>query len=132
MGHLLSTAYPDVYGEQYAQWKLETLPIVPQKWIYISPSEERKRKQYETFKKLLEDTRIEGVICATDAGREGELIFRHLYNYCGCTKPIQRLWISSMEEEAIQEGFAKLKDGKEYDSLYQAALCREKADESFS
>lgn len=128
MGHLLTTAYPDVYGEQYAQWKLETLPIVPQKWIYIPPSEERKRKQYETLKKLLGDTRIDGVICATDAGREGELIFRHLYNYCGCTKPVQRLWISSMEEEAIQEGFVKLKDGKEYDSLYQAALCREKAD----
>lgn len=128
MGHLLTTAYPDVYGEQYAQWKLENLPIIPQKWIYIPPSEERKRKQYETLKKLLGDTRIDGVICATDAGREGELIFRHLYNYCGCTKPVQRLWISSMEEEAIQEGFAKLKDGKEYDSLYQAALCREKAD----
>ena len=99
---------------------------IPEVWKYEVTKE--KRKQLSLLKKLMVDKRVESIVCATDAGREGELIFRLVYNYCGCKKPIERLWISSMEDAAIREGFAHLRPGSEYDLLYRAAVCRAGAD----
>lgn len=126
VGHLIELAPADCYDEKYAKWRYEDLPILPDHWQYnVSNST---KKQFDVLKKLLKDSRVDTVICATDAGREGELIFRLVYEKAGCKKPIKRLWISSLEDTAIQNGFQNLKDGKEYDNLYQAALCRAKAD----
>lgn len=126
VGHLIELAPADCYDEKYAKWRYEDLPILPDHWQYnVSNST---KKQFDVLKKLLKDSRVDTVICATDAGREGELIFRLVYEKAGCKKPIKRLWISSLEDTAIQNGFQNLKDGNEYDSLYQAALCRAKAD----
>lgn len=126
VGHLVELAPADCYDEKYAKWRYEDLPILPANWQYnISSST---KKQFDVLKKLLQDSRVDTVICATDAGREGELIFRLVYEKAGCKKPIKRLWISSLEDTAIQKGFENLKDSKEYDNLYQAALCRAKAD----
>ena len=114
------------YDEKYGKWRYGELPILPALWQYqVSIST---KKQFEVLKKLLNDSRVDTVICATDAGREGELIFRLVYEKAKCKKPIKRLWISSLEDTAIQKGFENLKDGKEYDNLYEAALCRAKAD----
>lgn len=126
VGHPVELAQPEAYGEQYAKWRREDLPIMPEAWKYEVAKE--KRKQLSLLKKLMADKRVESIVCATDAGREGELIFRLVYNYCGCKKPIERLWISSMEDAAIREGFAHLRPGSEFDRLYRAAVCRAGAD----
>ena len=126
VGHLVELAAADSYDEKYAKWRYGDLPILPALWQYhVSAST---KKQFTVLKKLLNDNKIDTVICATDAGREGELIFRLVYEKAGCNKPVKRLWISSLEGSAIQKGFESLKNGKEYDNLYQAALCRAKAD----
>jgi DNA topoisomerase-3 len=126
IGHLAELANADVYDEKYAKWRTEDLPILPQDWQYVIS--EDKESQFSILKKLMLDKSTETVICATDAGREGELIFRLVYNIAGCKKPIKRLWISSMEDAAIKAGFENLKEGAEYENLYQSALCRAKAD----
>ena len=114
------------YGEQYKKWSYDSLPILPQEWQYAVASD--KGKQFKILKDLMHRADVSEVVNACDAGREGELIFRFVYDVAGCKKPMRRLWISSMEESAIKAGFASLKDGKEYDPLYSSALCRAKAD----
>lgn len=126
VGHLVELAGPEAYGEQYRKWSYEDLPILPGQWQY--QVSERTQKQFQVVKQLMERNDVESLICATDAGREGELIFRLVYHQCHCRKPFERLWISSMEEDAIREGFSHLKPGSHYDLLYEAALCRERAD----
>ena len=126
IGHLVELASADTYREEWKKWSYETLPIIPEKWQY--QVKEQTKKQYQVLKKLFHDPKVSEVICATDAGREGELIFRLVYEQAGCTKPFKRLWISSMEESAISDGFANLKDGREYDYLYESAVCRSVAD----
>jgi len=124
--HLVELSAPEHYDERFDKWRLQDLPILPEKWLYeVSPGT---KKQYQILKKLMERSDVESLVCATDAGREGDLIFRLVYYQCRCKKPFERLWISSMEDAAIREGFAKLKPGTEYDTLYEAALCRERAD----
>ena len=126
VGHLVELAPAASYDESYAKWRKEDLPILPDPWQYkIS---EGTKQQFTILKQLMQDPRVESLICATDAGREGELIFRLVYLLAGCKKPVQRLWISSMEDSAIREGFERLKPASEYDALYQAALCRAQAD----
>ena len=126
VGHLVELSQPEAYDEKYAKWKYDDLPILPEHWQYqVSDST---KKQFGILKKLMQRKDVESLICATDAGREGELIFRLVYHQCGCKKPVERLWISSMEDSAIREGFQKLRPGTEYDALYEAALCRERAD----
>ena len=125
-GHLAELANADTYDEKYAKWRYDDLPIVPANWKYKIPRD--KYNQFETLKKLMNRADVSDVINACDAGREGELIFRNIYKMTGCTKPIYRLWISSMEDNAIEQGFRELKDGKEYDNLFAAARCREWAD----
>ena len=126
VGHLVELAPPSAYGEQYVKWNLADLPILPQKWQYLVSASTQ--KQFSVLKKLMHRADVDSVICATDAGREGELIFRLVYEQAGCKKPFSRLWLSSMEDNAIRAGFANLKPSTEYDALYQAALCRERAD----
>ena len=126
VGHLLELAQPEAYGEQYARWRYGDLPILPDEWKYEVPKD--KKKQLDLLCRLMKDKRVDSVVCATDAGREGELIFRLVYEMANCRKPMERLWISSMEESAIQDGFAALRPGADYDALYAAALCRSKAD----
>ena len=126
VGHLVGLANADMYDEKYKKWNISDLPIIPENWQFIVA--EDKNKQFSILRQLMEDSRVTEVVNACDAGREGELIFRLVYNKIGCNKPIKRLWISSMEETAIREGFANLRDGKEYENLYQSALCRAKAD----
>ena len=126
VGHLVELSQPEAYDEKYAKWKYDDLPILPEHWQYqVSAST---KKQFGILKKLMQRKDVESLICATDAGREGELIFRLVYQQAGCKKPFSRLWLSSMEESAIREGFAHLKPSTEYDALYNAALCRERAD----
>lgn len=126
IGHLVSLADAGAYDERFKKWSYDDLPILPQEWQYIIPAE--KKKQFEILRSLMERPDVESLVCATDAGREGELIFRFVYQMAGCKKPFKRLWISSMEDAAIQDGFAHLKPGADYDSLYQSALCRAQAD----
>ena len=126
VGHLVELSQPEAYDEKYGKWRYDDLPILPEHWQYqVSAST---KKQFGILKKLMQRKDVESLICATDAGREGELIFRLVYHQCGCKKPVERLWISSMEDSAIREGFQKLRPGTEYDALYEAALCRERAD----
>lgn len=126
VGHLAELADAAAYDPAYAKWRKEDLPILPEHWRFtISPD---KRDQFDTLRTLLRREDVAEVVNACDAGREGELIFRTVYALAGCSKPISRLWISSMEDEAIREGFAHLRPGREYDGLHQAALCRSKAD----
>ncbi len=126
IGHLVELAPPDYYDERYGKWKKEDLPILPANWKYtVSPGT---KKQFNILKELMNRDDVDSLICATDAGREGELIFRLVYHQCRCRKPFERLWISSMEDNAIREGFCHLKPGTEYDALYEAALCRERSD----
>ena len=126
VGHLVELSPPDAYDETYAKWRLSDLPILPATWKYqVSAST---KKQFGILKKLMKRDDVESLVCATDAGREGELIFRLVYHQAGCRKPFERLWISSMEDQAIKDGFAHLEPSTKYDALYEAALCRERAD----
>lgn len=126
VGHLVGLSEAAAYGEQYKKWSYEVLPILPKDWKYtVAPD---KKKQFNLLRELMRRPEVESLICATDAGREGELIFRFVYLQAGCKKNFSRLWISSMEEVAIKKGFATLKDGREYDQLFHSALCRAKAD----
>ena len=126
VGHLVELAPPNVYDAKYVKWSIADLPILPQKWQYLVSASTK--KQFGILQKLMQRPDVDSVICATDAGREGELIFRLVYQQAGCKKPFSRLWLSSMEDSAIREGFAHLKPSTEYDALYNAALCRERAD----
>ena len=125
-GHLLELAPPNSYDEKYAKWRYADLPIIPDKWRYI-PSK-GKEAQLKILKELIGRPDVEAIINACDAGREGENIFRHVYNHARSPKKIMRLWIASLEPAAIKAGFDNLKDGKEYENLYAAAYCRERAD----
>lgn len=125
VGHLAGLADATHYGD-FKKWRYEDLPILLQTWeTVISPD---KKEQFETLEKLMHRADVDALVCATDAGREGELIFRFVYEKAGCKKPFRRLWISSMEESAIRKGFENLRDGHDYDPLYYSALCRAKAD----
>lgn len=126
IGHLVELAEPEIYDEKYKKWTYDDLPIVPSKWKYEVSS--ATRKQFTVLKNLMKREDVDCLVCATDAGREGELIFRLVYHQCHCTKPFERLWISSMEDRAIKDGFENLKPSSAYDRLYEAALCRERAD----
>ena len=126
IGHLAELCYPESYDERYAKWYMDDLPIVPDVWKYRLDG--KKKEQFNILKTLMNRSDVSEVINACDAGREGERIFRTVYRITGCRKPMKRLWISSLEDEAIREGFKNLKPGKEYDSLYDAAECRAKAD----
>lgn len=126
VGHLVELAEPEAYDEKYSKWTYNDLPIFPVDWQYEVSS--GTKKQFGILKKLMARDDVASLVCATDAGREGELIFRLVYQKAGCRKPFERLWISSMEDVAIKEGFENLRSGTEYDALYEAALCRERAD----
>ena len=126
VGHLVALAEPSVYNEKYAKWDYVDLPIIPAEFQYKIYG--GKQKQFKVVKSLMNRKDVTEVINACDAGREGELIFRLVYAQANCRKPVKRLWISSMEESAIREGFQNLKDGSAYDNLYQSALCRLWAD----
>ncbi len=126
LGHLVALAQAEVYDPRFAKWNREDLPIFPQPWqTTVLPGT---KKQFDVLQRLLNDSSVDRVICATDAGREGELIFRLVYEQSKSRKPVKRLWISSMEGEAIRDGMAHLRDSSEYDRLYRAALCRARAD----
>ena len=125
-GHLVELADASSYDERYAKWRYDDLPIVPESWMFEVTKD--KAQQFKVLSSLMKDKRVTELVCATDAGREGELIFRLVYHKAGCTKPFKRLWISSLEDAAIREGFNHLRDGSDYDKLYEAALSRSKAD----
>lgn len=126
VGHLVGLADASSYDARYAKWRYEDLPIAPDEWLFEVPK--AKEKQFNILSSLMRDNRVTELVCATDAGREGELIFRLVYNKAGCRKPFKRLWISSLEDSAIIEGFSHLKESSEYDRLYESALSRSKAD----
>ena len=126
LGHLAGLADAATYNPDYAKWRYDDLPILPESWRFTIAKD--KRDQFDVLRTLLRREDVTDVVNACDAGREGELIFRTVYCLAGCTKPIRRLWISSMEDSAIREGFANLRPGSDYDGLHQAALCRAKAD----
>ena len=126
VGHLVELAQPEAYDAKYSKWAYADLPIFPADWRYEVSS--GTKKQFGILKKLMARDDVASLVCATDAGREGELIFRLVYHKAGCRKPFERLWISSIEDSAIREGFENLRSGTEYDALYEAALCRERAD----
>ncbi len=126
VGHLAELAEPAVYDPKYDKWRREDLPILPENWRFTIRKD--RRGQFATLRTLMRREDVSEVINACDAGREGELIFRTVYHLAGCTKPVKRLWISSMEDSAIQQGFEQLRPGSDYDGLHQAALCRAKAD----
>lgn len=126
IGHLAGLANAETYDPKYAKWRYEDLPILPETWKFVVGSD--KQKQFDILKKLMNAADVESVVNACDAGREGEAIFRTVYELAGCKKPMERLWISSMEDAAIRQGFEKLKPGSDYEGLHQAALCRNRAD----
>ena len=126
VGHLAVMANAEAYDEKYAKWRYDDLPIVPHKWEYVP--EKDKAKQFEVIRELMNRDDVDEIINACDAGREGELIFRTVYYLAGCTKTMKRLWISSMEDEAVREGMKNLRPGSEYDGLYRSALCRSRSD----
>ena len=126
VGHLVTLAEPEDYDEKYKKWNFSTLPILPEEMKLKEI--QQTRSQLKVLHKWMNSAEIDSLICATDSGREGELIFRYIYEITNCKKPFERLWISSMTEEAIKEGFATLKDGREYDLLYTSAKCRSEAD----
>jgi DNA topoisomerase-3 len=126
VGHLVGLADAYEYNEQYGKWRREDLPIVPDAWKYVIF--DNKKKQFNILRDLMNRKDVDRLVCATDAGREGELIYRFVYEMAGCKKPFSRLWISSMEESAIKKGFAEMRDGSDYDPLYYSAICRAKAD----
>jgi len=126
IGHLVELAKPEAYSEAWKRWEYEGLPMIPGEWrTEVKPDT---KAQYDVLCQLMHRKDVTTTICATDAGREGELIFRLVYHQAGCSKPIKRLWISSMEESAIREGFENLQPGSDYDNLYYSALCRQRAD----
>lgn len=126
VGHLISSATPEEYDSSYAKWELETLPILPTQYkLAVSKST---KTQFDIVKDLMNSNEVTSLVCATDAGREGELIFRLVYKVAGCTKPFERLWISSMESQAIKDGFNMLRPSSEYDNLFYSAYARMKAD----
>ena len=126
VGHLVELADASTYEERYGKWSLTDLPILPEHWRYVITPDTK--KQFDTLKQLMGRDDVESLVCATDAGREGELIFRLVYEQAKCKKPVKRLWISSMEDSAIREGFEHLRPSADYDNLYRAALCRARAD----
>ena len=126
VGHLVELAPPNVYDAKYVKWNIADLPILPQKWQYLVSASTK--KQFGILQKLMNRSDVDSIVNSCDAGREGELIFRLVYEQAGCKKPVSRLWLSSMEDSAVRAGFANLKPSTEYDALYQAALCRERAD----
>ena len=126
VGHLVELAPPNIYDARYVKWSIADLPILPERWQYLVSSSTK--KQFGILQKLMHRPDVDSIVNSCDAGREGELIFRLVYQQAGCKKPFSRLWLSSMEESAIREGFAHLKPSTEYDALYNAALCRERAD----
>ena len=126
VGHLVELAPPNIYDARYVKWSIADLPILPQKWQYLVSASTK--KQFGVLQKLMHRPDVDSIVNSCDSGREGELIFRLVYQQAGCKKPFSRLWLSSMEETAIREGFAHLKPSTEYDALYNAALCRERAD----
>ena len=128
LGHLVKLDDPVAYGDRFAEkpWKFENLPIIPEKWKFSVGGSTK--SQYYVLKSLIERDDVNEIVCATDAGQEGECIFRYMYYKTGCTKPVKRLWVSSLEEKAIKKAFSELKDDSEYDNLYRAGLARAKAD----
>lgn len=126
VGHLVGLASPETYDEKYKSWSFETLPIIPKEWKFSINT--ATKKQFDILKKLMSDNNVDEIVCATDAGREGECIFRYVYKMAHCRKPFKRLWTSSLEESAIREGFKNLKNGRDYDNLFAAGLSRSKAD----
>ena len=126
IGHLVTLCEPEDYDEKYKKWRMETLPVIPE--LIKLKGIAKTKKQLVTLKKLMNSAEVDSLICATDSGREGELIFRYIYDITKCVKPFKRLWISSMTDKAINDGFAKLADGTKYDDLYASAKCRSEAD----
>ena len=126
VGHLIQMANPDSYDEKYAKWNMVDLPIIPKEYKYVVSK--ATKKQFNTLKKLMNDKDVDTVVNACDAGREGEAIFRLVYNEAHCKKNMKRLWISSMEDSAIKDGFDNLKEGKFYDNLFESAQARAIAD----
>ncbi len=126
VGHLVTLCDPEDYDKELKKWRMESLPIIPSN-IKTKVIKDTK-KQFNVLKKLMNDKEVSEIVCATDSGREGELIFRYIYNLVKCKKSFKRLWISSMTDSAIKDGFANLKDGSEYDNLYLSAKCRSEAD----
>lgn len=128
LGHLVKLDDPVAYGDRFAEkpWKFENLPIIPENWKFSVGGSTK--SQYYVLKSLIERDDVNEIVCATDAGREGECIFRYMYYKTGCTKPVKRLWVSSLEEKAIKKAFSELKDDSEYDNLYRAGLARAQAD----
>ena len=126
IGHLVELAPPNVYDAKYVKWSIADLPILPERWQYLVSASTQ--KQFGILQKLMHRPDVDSIVNSCDSGREGELIFRLVYKQAGCKKSFSRLWLSSMEESAIREGFAHLKPSTEYDALYNAALCRERAD----
>ena len=126
VGHLVSPMDAASYDERYKKWRYDDLPILPDPFRYVlAPGKE---DAFYNLRSLMNRIDVDSIVNACDAGREGELIFRLVYGMTGCTKPVERLWISSMEDSAIREGFKELRPGSEYDALYHSALCRQKAD----
>ena len=125
-GHLAKLADASYYDSGYAKWNMKDLPILPRSFRFRI--QEDKKEQFDVLHSLMRQGNVTEVINACDAGREGELIFRTVYYLAGCSKPMKRLWISSMEDDAIREGFQNLQPGSEYDGLHKSALCRMKAD----
>ena len=126
VGHLVELAKPEEYDEKYSKWRYADLPILPDEWkTVVSPDT---KIQFATLKKLMHRKDVESVVNGCDAGREGESIFRMTYELAECKKPMLRLWVSSMEDSAIRDGFDHLRSGSDYDRLYSAAQCRSKAD----
>lgn len=126
LGHLAEYVPPEIYDEKYAKWQFEDLPIIPEVWkVQVS---EDKKKQFDVLCSLMNRADVAYLVNGCDAGREGELIFKRVYDLAGCQKPVKRLWISSMEDEAIQKGFQSLTDGREYAGLCNSAVCRAQAD----
>ena len=126
-GHLVGLKFPDAYSENWAtKWSFAQLPMIPENWEF--QVSESTKQQFKILKELMTSSDVTEIICATDADREGECIFRYVYNLVKCQKPVKRLWISSLEESAIRDGFHKLKNSSVYDNLYQAGFCRAKAD----
>ena len=126
IGHLVALAIPEAYRSDYQRWRYSDLPILPDKWQYTVVAETK--KQFELLRRLMHDSRVTSLVCATDAGREGELIFRLVYAMADCRKEVRRLWISSTEESAIRQAICRMKPMCDYDNLYRAALCRAQAD----
>ena len=126
VGHLIQMANPDAYDSRYVKWNMEDLPIFPKEYKYEVTK--ATKKQFSILKKLMNESSVDTIINACDAGREGEAIFRLVYTEASCKKKVERLWISSMEDSAIKEGFDNLKDGKNYDNLFESAQARAIAD----